>query len=206
MRERVILLHGIWMRGLSLWPLAARLRDAGFEVEAFDYASVAGGPGRATRRLRARMGAGRGPVHLVGHSLGGLIALLAVAGANDLPPGRIVCLGSPLRGSGAARGLVRWPGGRWLLGRSGTILREGLPAWDGARAVGMIAGSRPLGLGHVVGTLPRPNDGTVAVEETRLPGLSDHCELPVTHTGLLFSAEAARRVVNFLREGRFGAC
>ena len=41
-----------------------------------------------------------GPVALVGHSLGGLVALEALRRQPDLPVSRVVCLGSPLRGSG----------------------------------------------------------------------------------------------------------
>ena len=41
-RDHVILLHGIWMRGIAMLPLARRLRAAGFSVEAIDYPSVVG--------------------------------------------------------------------------------------------------------------------------------------------------------------------
>ena len=51
--------------------------------------------------------------------------------------------------------------------------------------------------------LPRPNDGTVAVDETQVPDQTDTITLPVTHTGLLFSAGVARQVVRFLATGRF---
>jgi hypothetical protein len=43
----------------------------------------------------------------------------------------------------------------------------------------------------------------VPVAETRLPGLTDHCVIDTTHTGLLFSAEAAAAAIAFLRHGRF---
>ncbi len=51
--------------------------------------------------------------------------------------------------------------------------------------------------------LPEPNDGTVAVEETRIEGMSDHIVLPVTHTGMIMSASVADHVVRFLNTGRF---
>ena len=40
----------------------------------------------------------------------------------------------------------------------------------------MIAGTLGVGLGAIIENLPSPNDGTVAVEETRLPGIKDHLE------------------------------
>src|SRR5690606_30768507 len=117
------LLHGLWMRGFTLWPLARRLQAAGFEVATFDYASVAFGAARAVQRLRRRIAASSAdrPVHLVGHSLGGLVALQAVREDGGLPAGRIVCLGSPLLGSASARDLAFLPGGRSLLGGSAEL-------------------------------------------------------------------------------------
>ena len=50
-----------------------------------------------------------------------------------------------------------------------------------------------------------PNDGTICVEETELPGAADRIVLPVSHTGILFSAEAARQTASFLATGRFNA-
>ena len=204
MSEHIILLHGIWMRGITLHPLARRLRGAGYEVETLDYASVSGGIDPAATRLRKRMRAiDAEVVHLVGHSLGALVALEAVRDARELPPGRIVCLGPPLRGSAAARGLARMPGGRWLMGLSADALVDGIGAWTGARSVGVIAGNLPFGLGAAIGALTWPHDGTVAVEETRLPGIADHRTIATSHSGLLFSSAVAALTVGFLRAGRF---
>ncbi|MBN8726592.1 MAG: alpha/beta fold hydrolase [Xanthomonadales bacterium] len=206
MPEHVILLHGLWMRGFALWPLAQRLRAAGFDVATFDYASVVLGAASAVQRLRRRLvgGAVNGsPIHLVGHSLGGLVALQAVRGGAGVPAGRIVCLGSPLRGSASARDLALLPGGRGLLGRSADLLGAGIPDWDGSREVGVIAGTLPLGFGRALGRLSPPHDGTVAVAETRLPGVSDHRLVHASHTGLLLSREVAELTAAFLRHGRF---
>ena len=204
MTEHVILLHGIWMRGITLHPLARRLHSAGYAVETLDYASVFGGLETAAARLRERMRAiDADAVHLVGHSLGALVALEAAREPHALPPGHIVCLGPPLRGSAAARGLARVPGGRWLMGHSAQVLAEGVDAWTGSRDVGVIAGSLPFGLGAALGTLGAQHDGTVAVAETRLPGIADHCTITTSHSGLLFSSEAADLTIRFLRAGRF---
>ncbi|TQC55854.1 alpha/beta fold hydrolase, partial [Pantoea dispersa] len=93
-------------------------------------------------------GSGRraGPVALVGHSLGGLIALQALQQAPALPVTRVVCLGSPLAGSAAARALAQRRLGR-ALGRSAALLQRGVARWDGAAEVGMIAGTVARGLG-----------------------------------------------------------
>lgn len=202
--EHVILLHGIWMRGLTLAYLSRRLRQAGYSVETMDYASVFTGFVPAVEQLRSRLRTAPAPVvHLVGHSLGGLVALEATRGVRGLPRGHVVGLGSPLRGSAVARGLAAVPGGRWLMGHSVEPLLAGLGDWRGSRKVGVIAGKLPLGLGFAFGTLSSPHDGTVAVAETRLPGIADHRTVSASHTGMLLSHEVADLTIEFLRHGRF---
>jgi pimeloyl-ACP methyl ester carboxylesterase len=204
MSEHVFLLHGLWMRSFTLTMLRHRLEGAGYSIESFDYASVFGSPEAGIERLleRARMLKSKN-IHFVGHSLGGLIALQTLQRAPELTGGRVVCMGSPLRGSAVARGVARLPGGSFVIGKSLGILRDGLESWEGTQAVGAIAGRLPVGFGFAVGALTSPHDGTVSVAETELPGLADHCIVPATHTGLLFSEEAAAQTIAFLRGARF---
>jgi pimeloyl-ACP methyl ester carboxylesterase len=202
--EPVILLHGLWMRAFTLAALRHRLENAGYAVELFDYASVLRGPEVGVERLLSRALEYKSrKVHFVGHSLGGLVALQALQRAPELSRGRVVCLGTPLRGSAVARGVARLPGGSLLIGRNLDILRTGIERWEGAQAVGAIAGRLPIGFGFAFGALTSPHDGTVSVAETELPGLTDHCVVPATHTGLLFSQDAAEQTIAFLRGGRF---
>ena len=204
MPDRVILIHGLWMRAFTLVALRNRLEVGGFAVELFDYGSVFHQPEVSVDRLLRRVAHGTNEkVHFVGHSLGGLIALQAARRAPDLIGGRIVCLGSPLRGSAVARGIGRLPGGVFLLGKSMLMLHDGLDGWQGPQPLGVIAGRLPFGFGMAVGALSSPHDGTVSVAETQLPGASDHCVVPATHTGLLFSTDAADETIAFLRTTRF---
>ncbi|MBN8480955.1 MAG: alpha/beta hydrolase [Xanthomonadales bacterium] len=206
MDEHVILLHGIWMRGFTLAPFARRLRAQGFaSVETFDYASVGASLDHAIERLQSRIAAQGGAVHLVGHSLGGMVAVAAAARRTDRRGGRVVCLGSPLLGSAAARGLGRVPVARRAMGRSAEVLASGFERWHGVGELGVIAGRTPLGLGRFVGALSGLHDGTVSVAETQLPGITDHCIVAATHSGLVFSDEVARLSAAFLRHGRFPA-
>lgn len=201
MTESVVLLHGLLMRRPAMMPLAMRLRSHGYSPILFAYASLWRSPAKAMERLAMRLYGMEGPVHLVGHSLGGLIALETLNQYQQLPHGRVVCLGSPIAGSSAARGLADLGLGL-MTGRSSRLLRGGLIQVP-KRQVGAIAGGRSMGMGKWFGQLDQPNDGTVAVWETRLPGLADHLVIRSSHTGLAFSAEAAQHTAHFLRHGYF---
>ncbi len=198
---RVLLLHGIWMVGLTMRRFARGMAEAGFAPEIIGYPSIAGGPDAAVSRVVDALG--RGPAHVVGHSLGGLSALRAAAATPGLPLGRIVCLGSPLCGSRAAHVLARVPLSHLYFGRSAEILHTGCVDWPPGVEVGMVAGCVPRGLGALLARFDGPHDGTVAVEETRCPALTDHVVVQASHSGLLLSAEAVRQTVAFLRRGRF---
>jgi pimeloyl-ACP methyl ester carboxylesterase len=202
MPQRVLLVHGLLNSSFWLAPLAWRLRRAGFRAEIFGYPSVVGGADQAVARLHERLV--RDPVDaLVGHSLGGLVALAALRLAPAAPVSRVVCIGSPLLGSATAGNVAAYAWSRPLLGHSARLLREGLDAWTGPAQVGVVAGDVPRGMGRLFSRFEGASDGTVSIEETRLPGIADHCITHNSHTGLVFSAEAAAQAAHFLREGRF---
>jgi hypothetical protein len=204
----VILVHGLWMVGFELGALKHRLEsDHAFRVAAFSYPSTSGSMSDHARSLidfaRAQK-AGR--LHFVGHSLGGLVILRALQLTDDLAPGRVVLLGTPSQGSKAARGVARWvPFGKAILGSAvneeiiGFRPRE----WKGHRDVGVIAGSMGVGLGRLFAHFDTEHDGTVTVDETRLPGAKDHIVVSTSHTGMLFSGEVAEQAGHFLNEGVF---
>jgi pimeloyl-ACP methyl ester carboxylesterase len=202
MTRRVVLLHGLWMPGASMQWFATKLAAAGFVPEIFAYHGVAEGPETAVPRLIALLE--QGDTHIVAHSLGGLIALQALCEAPELSVKRVVCLGSPLTGSGAATGMLRWAPAAAVFGRSATLLQQGVECWRGRAEVGVIAGRVPHGLGALFAGFSGEHDGTVAVLETRLNGLTDHVVIEASHSGLLFSVEAAELAIEFLHSGRFG--
>ena len=202
MTQRVLLVHGLLNADWWLRPLAARLRKEGFAPQLFGYPSVLGGPERAIPRLADRLQGG-GFDAIVGHSLGGLIALEALRLQPQAGVRRVVCLGSPLRGSATARTIAGRAWSRPLLGRSADLLASGLGGWDGPADVGVVAGDVARGLGRLFSRFEGASDGTVGVEETRLDGLCDHCVVHSSHTGLVLSPLAVRQTAHFLRHGRF---
>ena len=206
MRERVLLVHGLWMYPVAMALMQHRIARCGYEVECWSYPTV-----RATLRENAeslaqycRRHEGQ-KLHLVGHSMGGLIALNAAAVAAIPCLGRIVVAGSPLIDSFSARRLESLPGGRWMLG---ACIAEWLRAPPlrvaNGHEVGVIAGNGGIGLGRMIAPdLPSPNDGVIAVSETRLDGIRDHIVLNVSHTEMLASTAVAHQICAFLQNGRF---
>jgi pimeloyl-ACP methyl ester carboxylesterase len=205
----VVYVHGLWLTGLEGGLLRRRLaRDLNAETRAFSYASVLGSVTANAQALANYLLTIRtDSLHLVGHSLGGLVILKLFENGADanLPPGRIVLLGSPLRGSRTAHNVARLPFGRKILGRGvqEELLSPRERRWNGQRDLGVIAGNLSIGLGRLVGRHGAPSDGTVFVEETQLTGLSQHVVLRVSHTGLPFSTAVARETAAFLRTGSF---
>lgn len=204
-RETVVFVHGLYMTGLELALLRHRVAQADFHTRQFHYHSVLE-PLRANARHLAEYLAAvpAETLHLVGHSLGGLVILRMFESDPRLPPGRVVLLGAPVKGSRAARTLVAKNLG-WILGGSAPdgLAEDYAPRWEGGRELGVLAGTGGFRLNPFRPDLPEPHDGLVAAEETRLAGASDYVEVKATHTGLLFHPQVAEQIVAFLRSGRF---
>jgi len=205
-REVVVMVHGIWMKGAEMVLLRRRVAACGYEVHQFSYASLARAPrenaealNRFLQTLEAKV------IHLVAHSLGGIVVLHLFDAFPRQKPGRVVMLGSPIRGSRVAQQMATswW---RHLLGRS---IERGLlgdvPRWRAAHELGMLAGTRSMGIGNLftLGKLEKPNDGTVSLVNTCSRRIAAHQSVPYSHMGLLVARPVATAVCHFLRHGHF---
>jgi pimeloyl-ACP methyl ester carboxylesterase len=205
----IVYVHGLWLSGNEAGILLRRLaRQLNAKTRAFSYPSMTSTISESAQELATFLREQRADtLHLVGHSLGGLVILKLFENGEgaQLPPGRIVLLGSPLNGSRAAQNLARLPFGRKIMGRGvhEELLTERQRRWTGQRELGVIAGSVGIGLGRLVGVRGAPSDGTIFVEETRLPGVLEHLVLRVSHTALPFSSTVARQTAAFLSDGSF---
>ena len=203
----VVYVHGLWFTGIEGHWLRRRIaNELDAESRSFSYHSVAAAAADNVAALGKFLSDLRADVlHIVAHSLGGVLVVKLFDNPPTLPPGRIVLLAAPVNGSRAAENLVRLPFGAAILGA--TVRDEVLPAqprrWRATREIGVIAGRSTHGLGRLAGELDEPNDGTILVAETNLAGATDQILLPVGHSGILFSASAARQAAAFLRNGRF---
>jgi alpha-beta hydrolase superfamily lysophospholipase len=106
------------MRGAAMGVLRRRLEPSGFSFHDFTYSSLTGSLYDSVEALAEFVARVPGEtVHFVGHSLGGVLICALLERSLPARTGRVVCLGSPLKGSKTAARLCRWPGGRLLIGR-----------------------------------------------------------------------------------------
>lgn len=210
--EGVLLLHGIARTSGSLRMLERRLRAEGYAVLNLDYparrlglAAIACGLAPAV----ADFGATVPRLHIVTHSMGGLVARVLLTRHRPDHLGRVVMLGPPNEGSEVADALHRFALYRRVFGPAGAEL---VTARDAAcrrlfgpvdYPLGIVAGCRSLyPLASLL--LPGPDDGRVTVARTRIVGMADHIVLPVAHPTMVWSRRVHDEILRFLREGRFG--
>lgn len=206
--DLIVLIPGLWMPAWVMLPLAWSLRGRGYECVRFGYASS-----RHTLETNAEKLAGflrtlgDRPLHLVGHSLGGVVALHTTASRRPARVKSLVMIGSPASGTHAGQRLLarRWT--RSIVGRTvADWLQVARPVAPPGVAVGVIAGRRAFGLGMIfVRDLPAPHDGVIRVAETHVEGAADYAEVDVSHAAMLTAPSVARLVASFVDSGRFGA-
>ena len=207
----IVLLHGVWSHGaIMVLPKIHLEREYGYDVHLFSYRSLRRSLDENAEALfeflkeRALFNS-----HLVGHSLGGVVLLRMLARHRKAVSGRLVCIGSPLRGSRAAEILSGREWGEAVLGRSlmTGVTTNAASEWAHQVCedyeVGVIAGDAPYGVGQFIANFDGPSDGTVAVAETELTGQKDHIVLDLSHKGLVHSRQAADQVAAFLKRGEF---
>jgi pimeloyl-ACP methyl ester carboxylesterase len=188
--------------------LRHRLEQLGYRTRQFRYRSMMKGLDENVRRLSAFISETEGDVvHVVGHSMGGVLIRHAFEQNPDPRPGRLVAIGSPLLDCWVGRRISRmhpWIG-RHLIGRTVAdhIARPSEAVWRGARDLGVLAGTYPFGIGAIFASHPRPSDGVVLLDETRLQGARDHLSFRLNHFGMLFSKRCAAQVARFLATGAF---
>jgi pimeloyl-ACP methyl ester carboxylesterase len=207
-KTAAVFVHGLFLNGAEFALLRRRIaRTHGYECHRFSYPTVRGSLETTLERLRQfvrRIDADQ--VHFVGHSLGGIVLSRYFESEPAAPAGRVVLLGTPLAGSRSARAVARHALLRRLVGPlvAQELVESCAPRrWPEARDLGVIAGTRPIGLGRFFARFEEDCDGTVAVSETKLPGHRHHLTLPVSHMGMLGSPAVAEQVGEFLANGAF---
>jgi pimeloyl-ACP methyl ester carboxylesterase len=204
-QEGVVLVHGLWTNRFVMAYLARRMAHSGFAAHALSYRSVRrdlADNADALAALLARLP--HRTLHLVGHSLGGLVVLACLARHAPRRVRRVVLLTAPVSGCETGRKLAGTPWARPFLGCTSRLWTSPEPILvDPRYEVGTIAGTLPVGLGAVVARPAGPSDGVVRTDEARYPRSRDHVDLPLAHSQVLVSPLAARQIAAFLHTGCF---
>jgi triacylglycerol lipase len=208
--DRVALcLHGFLRTGASMLPVRVRLRREGWgqvdtpswRYELSDLDAL--GERAAARVVEISERSGGGPVDIVTHSMGGLVARAALQ--HSPPVGRVVMLAPPNRGARMAATLRQMIPVHHLGWDPLAPLQPGAPDAlpDGRHVeIGVLTGGRGDRRGYNP-LLGEDNDGKVRIDEATLDGAADFLVLPAHHSLVMAWPSVLDHVVRFLREGRF---
>lgn len=207
--DTVALVHGLGRTRRSMRPVENYLRERGYEVANIGYPSrkmpIEALAEQVGAEIRARCAGPERRVHVVTHSLGGIL-LRCYLKDHEIPNlGRVVMLGPPNQGSAVADVLSKGGFLRAVMGPAAAQLgTTGVPAQLGPVKfeLGVIAGSASW-VPFVSRVLAKPHDGLVSVESAQVEGMRDLLVVPRSHTFLMRDAEVLRQVECFLRDGKF---
>ncbi|MEE9320203.1 MAG: alpha/beta hydrolase [Granulosicoccus sp.] len=203
--ELIVLVHGIWMQGFMMRILGQMLTREGYRTHQVSYDFLGRSPEENAGQLFKEItGLQAKTIHLVGHSLGGIVILHLLKRHPEVEIGKVVLLGSPVRGSSVAKRLHANQLLRPLLGRSiERGLLGGAPNFDGQRPLGVITGSGQYGISSLLYPTGEDSDGVVTLSETLLDNVTDRTTVPLSHSTMIFSRQCAKLVAQFLQHGRF---
>ena len=206
----VVLLHGLVRTSRAMEPMAAALTRQGFYTINQDYpsrqysieklAEVA--VDTALEKCPQDM-----DINFVTHSLGGILVRQYLSNHSIEKLKRVVMLGPPNKGSEVVDKLGRIPGFKFINGDAGMQLGTdsiSVPNSLGAANfdLGVIAGTKSVNW-ILSALIPNADDGKVSVESTKLDGMNEHIQMPVTHPFMMSDKRVIAQVINYLENGCF---
>lgn len=190
--NKVVVLHGLYMSGLIMWPLCRRLQKRGYSTLNLSYNTLSPDMDAICRQIDTFIDGE--PTAFVCHSMGGLIArrYLERGSANVRWVDPVITLGTPHKGSSLARE-IHASGLKGMLKSSIEYLLANNHQWPFKARLYSIAGDLPVGLMPLL-SRDSTSDGTVLIDETRVTGMTEHKVFPLSHTSLIYS----RRVLEYI--------
>ncbi|EJE8668832.1 triacylglycerol lipase [Vibrio vulnificus] len=202
---KIIILHGLYMHGLVMQPLSLRLKKLGYQTQTLTYNTVNIDEEKVFQSIDKALSTTTGNV-LVGHSLGGLMIKHYLASRRPALQqiSHVVAIGSPLKGASIVTKIQELGLGA-MLGNSpkhGLNMHEDI--WDFPQKLGSIAGTIPLGARpFLLMDTQTMSDGTVTVEETKIPGMTDHVLTKNSHTSMIYSRYIPDQIDHFIQHSHF---
>lgn len=209
--ETVVLLHGLGRTAKSMTYMEERLTDAGYAVFNYDYESRKSEIEYLVDDLQEFIEKcclqQETKLHFVTHSLGGILvrAVIAVKRPDNL--GRVVMLSPPNKGSETVDYLKDYSLFKKIFGPASMQLGtdpDSFPNLLGPAdfELGIITGDRTIDpISSWI--IPGEDDGKVAIERTKIEGMTDFLVVPVSHAYIMQKPEAVDEVIHFLQQGRF---
>lgn len=208
----VLLLHGLSKDCEIMQDMADFLSNRDYHCHNISYDSLTLTIQDCVRSVakqfkQSRTGREQYPVHVIAHSLGGLIACVLI---TELCPeinwGRVVFLGTPFKGSKLAKKLSQFSFYRRTYGPAGVELGDSnrrFTALD--KEYGVIAGTKSTFLDRVFAVWLgwSEHDGKVRIAETKIPGMKDFLLLPAVHAKLPKTPGVILQTHSFLEKGFF---
>lgn len=210
-QETIVLVPGMYSPRLVLMFMAHRLRKSGFRTITLSNRYLLQTPAENAQRLLSKIQAMEtGTLHLLGHSLGGIVIMhlldqnSALVSGQRIPNGRVILMASPVLGSELAKKLY---GMRWFRPLLGKSVQDGIlggaPVALHGRDTGVMSGSSRGGLSALFFHPKGINDGVVSRAETELTDACDVVCIPHSHALMLFSKESVDKAAAFFKRGRF---
>ena len=208
--ECIILLHGLARSSRSMNKMAKALENTGYLTINVNYPSTKYPIEKLAEEVITKALAAcpiEAKIHFVTHSLGGILVRHYLNQHLIKNLGRVVMLGPPNKGSQLVDFLGNLSGFKWINGPAGIQLgtaQQSVPNSLGSVdfELGIIAGTRSINplLSLMI---PKPNDGKVSVESSKVDGMADYIELPVTHSFMMTNKTVIAQVIYFLTHGIF---
>ena len=207
--ELVVLLHGMLRTKRSMSSVEKILQKQGYATLNITYPSSKLSIEQIVEFIHEIISVHKAykKIHFIGYSLGGLVirAYLHKHKLSNL--GKVVMVGTPNQGSESADKFKHMWLFKKLIGPAGQQLGTDQDKFKHIFGkvyyeLGVIAGSAAIDpINYMI--IPKPNDGKVSVESTKIKGMTDHIVIKTNHTFMIRSTRVLKQILSFLQRSKF---